>query len=108
MAKRPMVTETLLPIADQARRYMNLSSRTLHSETAETLKASYGEHLLIFQAIQDGNVTEAVAATRTHMHSSRKRILQSLYDAREVGAATHTFRKTHPLAYTITWTEGEP
>ena len=108
MAKRPMVTETLLPIADQARRYLNLSSRTLHSETSETLKASYGEHLQIFQSIRDGDVTEAVAATRIHMHSSRKRILQSLYDAREVCATAQTLRNNHPIAYTITWTEGGP
>ncbi len=108
MAKRPILTETLLPIADQARRYLNLSSRAFHSESSETLEASYGEHLRIFQAIRDGDVTEAVAATRIHMHSSRKRILQSLHDAREVGATADTIRKTQPLAYTITWTEGEP
>lgn len=107
MAKRPMVTETLLPIANQARRYLSLSSRTLHSESADTLLASYQEHVRMFAAIRDCNVAEAVTVTRIHMSSSRKRILQNMEVRRRESAEKNGHRKVQPLAYTITWTEGE-
>jgi DNA-binding GntR family transcriptional regulator len=107
MAKRPMVTETLLPIANQARRYLSLSSRTLHSESADTLLASYQEHVSMFAAIRDCNVAEAVTVTRIHMSSSRKRILQNMEVRRGESTEKNSHRKVQPLAYTITWTEGE-
>lgn len=105
MAKRPKVTETLIPIANQAQRYLSISSRTLHSESKETLLASYGEHGRMFSAIADCNVAEAVSATRDHMSSSRRRILQ-IYQ-RANGTSAGAPRTVQPLAYTITWTEGE-
>jgi DNA-binding GntR family transcriptional regulator len=107
MAKRPMVTETLLPIANQARRYLSLSSRTLQSESTDTLLASYQEHMRMFSAIHDCNVAEAVTATRVHMSSSRKRILQNMEVGIEEAAGKTSNRTIQPLAYTITWTEGE-
>lgn len=107
MAKRPMVTEALLPIADQARRYLSLNSRVLQSESKETLMASYTEHLRMFSAIQGCDVTRAVSATRDHMSASRKRILLRFHEAKEGGATDINTRTIQPLAYTITWTEGE-
>lgn len=107
MAKRPIVRETLLPIADQGRRYLSLSSRTLHSESRETLLASYEEHRRIFSAVEQCDVSEAVAATRDHMSLSRKRILQR-YDRMKEGVGNAPdARPVKPLAYTITWTEGD-
>lgn len=108
MAKRPIVTETLLPIADQGRRYLSLTSRNLHSESRETLLASYEEHLRIISAVERCDVAEAVSATRDHMSWSRRRILQSIDRQKEEGAAPASdTRAIKPLAYTITWTEGE-
>jgi DNA-binding GntR family transcriptional regulator len=107
MAKRPMVGEVLLPIADQARRYLNLSSRTLHSESRVTLMASYSEHLAMFAAIRANDVAGAVSATRDHMSSSRKRILMHMEHTKEGNAGAAETRGIQPLAYTITWTEGE-
>lgn len=107
MAKRPIVTETLLPIADQARRYLSLSSRALHSESRKTLLASYEEHRRIFSAIEQCDVAEAVSATRDHMSLSRKRILHSFDRLKEGNATASDTRAIKPLAYTITWTEGE-
>lgn len=107
MAKRPRVTATLMPIADQARRYMNLSSRQLQSESSDTLEASYEEHVRIFKAIQVGHVREAVGAARVHMSSSRKRILQSFWEAKEVDATEKVPSANRSLGYTITWTGGD-
>jgi DNA-binding GntR family transcriptional regulator len=107
MAKRPMVTETIRPIVNQARRYLSLSSRTLRSDSVDTLLESYHEHVRMLAAVEDCNVAEAVAATRIHMSSSRKRILQNMEVGREEAAGKPSHRMIPPLAYTISWTEGE-
>jgi DNA-binding GntR family transcriptional regulator len=106
MAKRPMVTETIRPIVNQARRYLSLSSRTLGPESVDTLLASYHEHVRMLAAVEDCNVAEAVDATRIHMSSSRKRILQNMGVRRDEAPGMNSDRMIQPLAYTITWKEG--
>jgi DNA-binding GntR family transcriptional regulator len=106
MAKRPRVTEALLPVADQSRRYLSLSSRSLKSESSETLAASCKEHAEILAAIGEKDVVGAVAAIRKHMSSSRKRILLSMTPEKE-GDPGRKHSQSQSLAYAITWTEGE-
>lgn len=105
MAKRPRVMEVLIPVSDQTRRFLSLSSRQLQSESTETLGASYREHLEMLNAIDAGDVERSVAATRRHMSSSRRRIL---HDLERHGSTSQTGTgDQHRLAYTVTWAEGE-
>jgi DNA-binding GntR family transcriptional regulator len=82
MAKRQRITETLLPLADHSRRYLNAFSRWLQSESEYTLMASHSEHIAVLQAIRDQDSEEATSAIRIHMNSSRNRIMQGLWNAR--------------------------
>ena len=82
MAKRPRITETLQPLADHSRRYLNVFSRWLQSESESTLMASHREHLAVLDAIRNRDVEKATATIRAHMNSSRNRIMQGLWNAR--------------------------
>jgi len=105
MAKRPRVVEVLVSVSDQARRFLNLSSRQLHSESAETLLASLTEHREILAAIDEGDVERSVAATRLHMSSSRRRILHNLErNGSNIDTGVGDQRR---FAYTVIWAEGE-
>lgn len=105
MAHRPRVMEVLIPVADQSRRFLSLSSRRLQTESSETLGASYREHLEMLAAITAGDVDRAVTATRRHMESSRRRILNDLNQ--EGMPETLVGASQRRLAYTVTWTEKE-
>lgn len=76
MAKRPRVVEILLPVADHARRYLNVWSRERNLETPDTMNATCDEHAVILDAVADRDAPRAVTAVQTHMRSSRSRILE--------------------------------
>ena len=91
MAKRRRIMDTIIPIANQGRRYMSLTSKALQSEFQETLMASHLEHMAVFEAIQQRDADLAVHAIRIHMNSSRKRILKTLWEERESALTKQKF-----------------
>ena len=87
MGKRPRILETIMPIANQGRRYLNLASKALRNEFDKTLLASHEEHLQVFDAIREQDELRAKIAIREHMLSSRARILRSFREEKEVAMA---------------------
>jgi DNA-binding GntR family transcriptional regulator len=89
MAKRPRISEALVPLANHGRRYLNLTSKWLQSESGATLLASHAEHIEVLEAIKQRDASRATDAIRTHMESSRARIMRGFWSAKE-GALTQT------------------
>lgn len=105
MARRPRVAETITPIADHARRYMNVATRELNYERPATMRMSCDEHEAMLDAIADRDVARAVEAARTHMRGSRQRVLKGVHLQAEDG---HLFVEDeldrYTSVYDVLWT----